>query len=108
MINFEKLSNEFERKSTSLEQQNERGIIYAYHVVFHGLDIEDIDFNRFTIEDLITVVNEIEFCVIDEDTDGRIYLDKKHPLTLIKYLGKLSWTMEHAPKIKLPSRFVFL
>ncbi|WP_374717723.1 hypothetical protein [Neobacillus sp.] len=88
--------------------KNESGINYVLLVIQNLLNNEEIDFSRFTFEDLVDVLNGLEEAIIYEHNDGNIEIDPNHSYTRVLALSWKINKLGEVPRQRGTSPFLFL
>jgi len=70
--------------------------------------IENIDFDRLDIDEIIHMRDTLFDIVTEEDDDGLVYLDPCHPYSRIDSIQLKMHALETSPKQRVPSSFRFL
>lgn len=106
-VDFKRFSEKIEEKKVEIVEdtfsQN-----YVLMVMLNKLSISQINFESFEVEDIWDIYNGLEQAITDEDTNGEISLNPKHPYAQIMRLGYKISAFCDAPKERVPSPFMFL
>lgn len=84
------------------------GPCYIYNVLFHCVDVSDIDFDRFTSDDLETAMDLLTNEITNEDDDGEILLSPRHPLCVMQSAYKSIRHMNNTPRRRTRSAYRFI
>lgn len=87
---------------------NLKGENYLYMVIQENLSKEAIDFTMFTLDEVIRVFEDLEGIITDEDMEGRVSLDPRHPYTRMWALTEKIMRIGKLPKQRPASPYQFL
>ncbi|MCM3390539.1 hypothetical protein LG296_19725 (plasmid) [Ureibacillus chungkukjangi] len=84
-------------------------LMKIYDILYREIDVEDIDFNAFTYEDIQLVVDTFEDHIYYDDDSGEDFLLlDSHPISLLDSMENVVSNLNNTPKIKPKSKFKFL
>lgn len=106
MFNFEKFSNEINQKKVEIVEDLSAEA-YTYLCMWNLMDVEDIDFNKLTV-DAITAAAELQESITHEDEAGLVYLDPNHSASLVNGFGHKMHALESMERLRVPSLHRFI
>lgn len=98
--------NLLKNKIDIVEDMESRVLVYSAALNFHH--IEDIDFDKLQVDDIISVMHNIHEISSDENEYGDIQLDPNHPFGQLNSIQHKIHGLESIPKLRVPSPFRFL
>lgn len=107
-FSFSAFSKSLSGKEKNSPTGSKEGENYVYVVIQNNLSIHEIDFSRFSYENLQDVGEALDEVITGDDRDGAIFIDPYCPYTRILSLQEKIVKMGKLPKHRPPSPFLFL
>ena len=108
MFNFEYMNKTLEERKN--ESVNKTGYMIICGILFHEIDVSNIDFDSFSMEELLEVENDFNNYIqyIDEPTEELLLLTNEHPFSVLESLTTIVSHMNGLRKVRVKSNFRFI
>lgn len=106
-MNFHAMYRVFEEKRQETVK-DDSGINYSFFALINELNVKEIDFSRFSLEDLDYVETSMSWSYEDNNDGETFTLVKDHEYSKMLNLIQILFEVERAPKHFGPSPFSFL
>lgn len=108
MFNFEYMNKTLEERKN--ESVNKTGYMNICGILFHEIDVSNIDFDSFSMEELLEVENDFNNYIqyIDEPTGELLLLTNEHPFSVLASLTTIVSHMNGLRKVRAKSNFRFI
>jgi len=107
MLDFKHLNKTLEDKK-NIYSSNQEGFMKIFSILFFETDIEDIDFDSFTMEDLTEAENELENNILFIDDVEDVMILDEHPLAVLDSISRMVFNINQLPKKRFNSPFRFI
>lgn len=104
---FSTFTEKLDKKITT-DIEDQYGLNYVHMIVQNQLHTSEIDFNKFSLDDLINALDGLEEAITDEDQNGNLAIDPNHVYTRVLALSFKIDKLGTVPKLRGTSPFLFL
>lgn len=106
-FNFESFSNKVENNAKKADKvKKSYGENYVLMVLINDLSVDDIDFTKFSEEDIWSVDENLDGVIASEADNGDVILNPGHPLMQMVSIGEKIYTLHKTPYQRSPFMFI--
>lgn len=107
MLDFSTINENLLKRQKEIIE-NKESYVSIISALVNRKELEDIDFNRFDIDDILEIQENIFEIVTIEDEDGMVQLNPAHPFSMIDSIQYKIHELERKPRVRPPSPYTFL
>lgn len=106
-INFRHFNQVLEKTKVN-NIPDRSGETYVLQIAANYPPIEDIDFEAFSLADVLDAIEDVQAMITDEDTFGNIRIDPQNPFAQVLNLTWVFAKLEQIPRTRGRSPYLFI